>query len=131
MYTYVYGRLFQNELAPVSCFCISTESASLSRATASVMPPQRWISSLFLLLLKDRLRRAAEAVWLTCELGLCSRATKGGIPLSFNTCKTRGLRESAQLRNTVINHNPNYSDSFHMKPIFSMTDYTELNNTSL
>lgn len=89
-------------LVPVSCFCISAESVFLRRATASVIPPQRWISSLFLLFLKDRLRRAAEAVWWTRKLGLRSRPTNGGIPSSFNTCGTRGLQELAQLRNTII-----------------------------
>lgn len=93
--------IHQRHFVPVSCFCISTESVSWSNAAASVMPPLRCMASLALLLLKDRLRRAAEAVWLTWELGLRSRATRGGIPFSFITCGIRRrLEQWAHVGNT-------------------------------
>lgn len=55
-------HILELQHVPVSCLWSSTESESLSCATAAVMPPKRCISSLFLSLLKDRFRRAAEAV---------------------------------------------------------------------
>lgn len=106
---YLYSQLlwmsYLSSFVPVSCFCTSAESVSLSRATASVMPPQLWISSLLLLFLKDRFRRAAEAVWLTLKLGLRSRATNRGIPFSFNTCEARGLLELAQMTMSFMHDN--------------------------
>lgn len=119
--------LFPPTKSPVSCFCVSAESASLSRATASAMPPQRSICSLLLLFLKDRLRRAAEAVWRTCWLGLRSRATSGGIPLSFSTCSgdevIRGVNSTGV--EGVITHRLTWQWFVPSETVLIVRDYTE------
>lgn len=82
---------------PVICFWVSVESVSLSSCRAFAIPPQCWTSCLLSWSLNTRFLRAPAAAWFTPGWGLRRRATRKGIPPSWETCDTemwgeRGLK---------------------------------------